>query len=494
MRRTIPTFAAAALVAASFCVAAIAGSIPARPEQIEFRPLTFDPPVASDYRHETRSGVPVYLAPSREFPLVNISFSFKGGSYLEPADKTGLASMTGAMIRRGGTMSIPADEFDERLDFLAANVMTNSGDVMSFASLNCLTSNLDEALGLFIEMLRRPGFDAEKTRIYRDEAIERMRQRNDDVGPIMGREWSGLMYGWDHYSSRVSTKQSLESITAEDMRAFHAHVFQPGNLIVSVTGDFETADMLARLERALEGWTMGDKMPDPPAPTATLAPGLYHVEKDVPQGRVNIGMRGVTRDHPDYFPLLVMNDILGGGGFTSRITNRVRSDEGLAYGAGSAMVMPYYYPGEFRASFASKNPTVALAIKIIYEEIEKVRENPVTEEELTTTKNNFVETFPRTFESRQAIVNTFASDEWTKRDPNFWKNYRDNVRAVTIEDVRRVAREYLKPDQMAIMVVGKWDEIARGDHAGRATMNDFFNGQRTRIPLRDPLTMQPIAE
>lgn len=494
MRRTIATLTAATLTAASFCAAAFAGAIPPRPEQIEFQPLTFEPPVAAEFRHETRSGVPVYLAPSSEFPLVNISFSFKGGAYLEPADKTGLASMTGAMIRRGGTMSIPSDEFDERLDFLAANVSTNSGDVMSFASLNCLTSNLDESLGLFIDMLRRPGFDAEKTRIYRDEAIERMRQRNDDVGPIMGREWPALVYGADHYSARVSTKQSLESITVDDMRAFHAKIFQPGNLIVSVTGDFEPAEMLARIERALDGWAAGEQMPDPPAPSATFSPGVYHVEKDVPQGRVNIGMRGVHRDHPDYFPLMVMNDILGGGGFTSRITNRVRSDEGLAYGAGSAMIMPYYYPGEFRASFASKNATVALAMKIIFEEIEKIRDNPVTEEELTTTKNNVIETFPRTFESRQAIVNVFATDEWTKRDPAYWQTYRDKVRAVTIEDVQRVAREYLHPEQMAIMVVGKWDEIARGDHAGRSSMNDFFDGQRIRIPLRDPLTMQPMAE
>ena len=494
--RFTKTSIAGALVGLLACGAALvhAGAIPERPESIEFKPLVFEPPVATDFRHETRSGVPVYLAPSSEFPLVQINFSFRGGSYLEPADKAGLASMTGAMIRRGGTLSIPADELDEQFDFLAANVSTGAGDVVASASLNSLTSNLDETMALFIDMLRNPGFQEDKVRLFRDESIERMRQRNDDPGPIISREWNGLIYGWDHYASRVSTKPSLESITIDDMRAFHAKVFHPGNLIISATGDFDVSDMLNRIERALDGWAMGERMPKPPAPTAAFTPGVYHVEKDVPQGRVNIGMRGVHRDHPDYFPLLVMNDILGGGGFTSRITNRVRSDEGLAYGAGSAMIMPAYYPGEFRASFQSKNPTVALAIKIVFEEIERIRTTPVSKEELDTSINSFIETFPRTFESRQGIVNTFATDEWTDRDPNFWRTYRDRVRAVTAQDVQRVAREYLRPDEMAIMVVGNWEEIAIGDHAGRASMQDFNNGQRKKIPLRDPLTMQPIAD
>ncbi|TVQ64278.1 MAG: insulinase family protein [Phycisphaerales bacterium] len=495
MRRNhacLTIIAAAALAFAN--AGAHAGNLPERPENIEFRPLDFQPPNAADHRHETRSGVPVYLAPSREFPLVQINFSFRGGAYLEPADKAGLASMTGAMIRRGGTVSVSADELDERFDFLAANVSTGSGDVMSSASLNTLTWNLDESLELFIDMLRRPGFEQEKVRIYRNESIERMRQRNDNPGPILGREWSGLVNGWDHYSSRVPTRNSLESITTDDMRAFHAKVFQPGNLIITVTGDFEVDDMLARIEHALEGWAHGERMPEPPAPTATLTPGVYHVEMDIPQGSVAIGMRGVDRDHPDYFPLLVMNDILGGGGFTSRITNRVRSDEGLAYGAGSSMSMPAYFPGVFRAGFQSKNSTVALAIKIVKEEIEKIRNQPVTEEERTTSINSFIETFPRSFESRQGVVSIFASDEWTGRDPDYWQTYRENIRAVTVEDIQRVAREHLRPEEMAILVVGKWEEIAPGDHTGRASMQDFFAGQRNRIPLRDPLTMQPIAE
>ena len=490
MRQIFTTiFGVAALGAGAF---AAADALPTRPEQIEFRTLEFQPPSAEQFRRELKSGVPVYLAPSDEFPLVNITFSFKGGSYLEPADKVGLANMTGAMIRRGGTSSMPAEQLDEQFDFLAAIATTGAGGSQASASLNSLKSNFDEAFALFMDMLRNPGFQEDKVRIYKDEVIESLKQRNDDAGPILDREWSALMYGQDHFSARNPTLATIESITLDDLRAFHAKVFQPGNLIIAVTGDFNEEEMLAKLEAALDGWAAGEKMPDPPAPSASVTPGVYRVEKDIPQGKVYIGMRGVTRDDPDYFPLLVMNDILGGGGFTSRITKRVRSDEGLAYSAGSAMIMPVYYPGEYRASFQSKNRTVALAAKIIFEEVERMRTEPVGEKELETSKNSFIETFPRTFESKAGMLNVFVSDEWTGRDPAYWQSYRDNIRAVTSEDVRRVAEKHLDPDSMAFMIVGNWSEIEAGDLEGRAKMGEFFDGAAVEIPLRDPLTLEPI--
>lgn len=492
--------APAAIVAVGASLASAAAPsapIPDRPEKIEFKPLQFEPPAAKDFRKTLKSGVPIYLAPSAEFPLVNIIFSFKGGSYLDPADKIGLAEMTGSMIRRGGTTTIPAADLDEKFDFLAAQVGTNSGGWTSTASLNCLKSNLDEAFALFIDMLKNPGFQEDKIKVYLGEQLEAMKQRNDDANPIMFREWGALMYGRDHFEARPTTKTSLESVTSSDMRAFAQKVFQPGNLIIGVTGDFEPAAMIAMLDKAFEGWNKGEKMPDPPAPVATFKPGVYHVEKDIPQGKINIGLRGLKRDDPDYFAVQMMNDILGGGGFTSRITNRVRSDEGLAYRAGSRFSYPVHYPGVFGASFDSKNRTCALATKIIFEEIGKIRDTKVTDAELDTAKKGAIETFPRTFESKPAMLNVFINDEWTGRDPNYWKTYREKVTAVTSDDVQRVAKKYLTAENMAVMVVGKWSEIEAGDAtqqdaARKASFKDFFGGQSTALPLRDPLTMEPI--
>jgi len=486
------TMAGAALAIAAPGLAQV--GIPDRPEEIHFRPLTFEPPAAEDHRRTLSNGVPVYMAPSREFPLVNITFSFKGGSYLDPEDQVGLAAMTGAMIRRGGTETVSAEDLDEEFDFLAAIASTSSGSTQSTASLNTLTSNLDESFDLFMDMLRNPGFQEDRVEVYREEALEAMKQRNDDAQDILSREWDALMYGRGHFEGRRATKAMLDSITTEDLRRFHEKVFQPGNLIIGVTGDFEPEAMLARLEQALSGWELGARMPDPPAPDHEPDPGVYYIQKDIPQGKVYIGHRGVARDHEDYFPLLVMNEILGGGGFTSRIVQRVRSDEGLAYSAGSAMRMPAYYPGEFRALFQSKSRTVALAIKIILEEIDKIRTEPVSDEELATAKNAFIETFPRRFESKQATIGTFISDEWTGRPDGYWESYRDNVRAVTAEDIRRAAARHLHPEQAAMLIVGEWSEIKPGDLEGRADMGDFFGGEATELPLRDPLTLEPIEE
>ena len=467
-------------------VAVPADEIPARPDEIEFEPLRFEPPRASDYRRVLSSGVPVYVAPSQEFPLVTVRFDFRGGSYLEK--KPGVASMTGAMIRRGGSSTMTAEELDEEFDFLAADCSTSS----SGARLNCLVSSFDRAFGLFVDMLREPRLQADKVKVYREQVLESMKQRNDDAGDILGREWDFLFYGQDHFLGRVSTAAEIRSITEEDMREYHEKVFQPGNLIIAVSGDFEIEKMLETLESALEGWRKGERMPTPPPPTRTFEPAIYHVEKEIPQGKVFIGTRSVTRDHPDYFPLLIMNDILGGGGFTSRIMSRVRSDEGLAYSAGSSLTTPVYYPGEFRAFFQSKNRTVALAIKVIYEEIASIRSEKVSEKELETSRSTFIETFPRTFESRDLMLSVFVDDEWTERPSDYWQTYRDRVRAVTADDVLRVAKEHLEPGSMAIFVVGKWDEIAPGDLGGRASMAEFFEGRRVKVPLRDPLTLAPI--
>jgi predicted Zn-dependent peptidase len=475
-----------------------AGGIPDRPEKIEFKPLDFQPPAAKDFRKTLKSGVPVYLAPSSEFPLVNIVFSFKGGAYLDPADKVGLADMTADMMRRGGTTTVKADDLNEKFDFLAAQANVFAGAQFMTASLNTLKSNLDESFGLFMDMLRNPGFQEDKIKVYLGEEIEAMKQRNDDAGAIMGREWPALVFGRDHFEARQTTQKSLESITSSDMRAFAQRVLQPGNLIIAINGDFDPAAMIALLDKAFEGWAKGEKMADPPAPTATITPGLYHIEKDIPQGKVNIGMRGLKRDDPDYFPVVIMNDVLGGGGFTSRITNRVRSDEGLAYRAGSRFSFPVWYPGVFGASFDSKNRTCALAAKIIFQEIEKMRNDKVTETELATAKKGLIETFPRQFESKPAMLGVFVNDEWTGRDPNFWRNFRDNVSKVTADDVQRVAKKYLTPENMAILVVGKWSEINPGDPTQqdanrKAAMTDFFAGKSTALPLRDPLTLEPLA-
>jgi predicted Zn-dependent peptidase len=222
---------------------------------------------------------------------------------------------------------------------------------------------------------------------------------------------------------------------------------------------------------------------------------VYYVQKDIPQGRVLIGHPGLKRrswEDPDEFALMVMNDILGGGGFTSRMVKRIRSDEGLAYSAGSQFGIGTWWPGIFQVSFQSKSATVPLASKIALDEIERMKAEKVGAEELTVSKNSFIDVFPRRFESAEDIVDTFVSDEYEGRPHTYWKTYRDRVRAVTADDVQRVAREYLHPDRLVFLVVGNWEAVRAGDADGRATMAQFHQGNAVELPLRDPLTLQPI--
>lgn len=470
-------------------------AIPAHPDQLKFKPVEYAPPSAAEHRVALPNGMVVFIAEDRTLPLVNVSVLVRAGAYLEPAAKEGLAGLTGALIRRGGTRSLSAEELDEKLDFLAANVSTSIGATSGSAGLNCLADNLDEALAVFVEMLKAPRFQEDRLTLAREQELQELQRRNDDSSDLEAREWDLLLNGPDHFTNRFATTASLRSITRQDLLDFHGRFFHPTNMVVAVSGAFEREAMLRKLEAAFAGWP-GAAPPVPPVPSElgrTAAPGLYRVQKDVNQGRVSIGLPGVRRDSPDVYALEVLNEILGGSGFTSRITRTVRTAEGLAYSAGSSMSFGTHWPGRFRAAFQSKSRSVAYATQLVLGEITRIREAPVTAEELDTIKRSLVETFPSHFASRAQAVGVFAADEYSRRDPGYWGSYRERIQAVTAADVQRVARQYLVPEQLRILVVGNQAEIALGDPEHPVALESLApGGSVADLPLRDPLTMQPL--
>ena len=443
---------------------ALAQAIPDNPDRLVFQPIAFQPPVAKDFRVVLKNGMVVYIAEDRALPLVNIALTVRVGSWLEPAGKEGLAGFTGSQMRRGGTKSLTAEQLDEKLEFLAAQVSSGIGPTSGSAGLNCLFDNLDEALRIFVEMLREPRFQEDRFALAKEQALQEMKKRNDDSADIEGREWGVLLYGGDFFANRFTTEASVKGLTRDDLVAFHRKHFHPANMIAAVSGSFTRAEMIKKLEAAFAGWPSPKIAARPiPATISPAVPGLYRVEKDVNQGRVSIGLPTVKRDHPDVAALEVMNEILGGSGFTSRITKTVRSNEGLAYSAGSGFAPGIWYPGRFRAAFQSKSRSVPYATSLVLGEIRKIREGTVSAEELETIKNNLVQTFPSSFASKAQSMAIFASDEYTKRDPAYWATYRDRIQAVTAADVQRVAREHLVPEKMILLVVGKQAEIDLGD-------------------------------
>ncbi len=490
-RRLLPV--AVALLAWMVAAPATAQPIPAHPDELRYDLLDFTAPTSADHRHELSNGVVAFVVEDRELPLVSLSVTVRTGSYLDPPDKIGLASLTGSQMRAGGTTSVSAADFDEEAAFLAAQIGSGIGSTSGSANMNCLTKDLDVCLDMFFDMLRNPGFDADRLELAKSQTIQGMERRNDATASIQGREFGRLMRGDEHFTTTPSTRAGIESITRDDLVAFHQRYFHPGNFLFAASGDIDTTEILAELERRMDGWeATGEAVPQVPAPEFTPEPGLYLVNKpDVNQGRVAIGHLGIQRDNEDRYKVLVMNDILGGGGFSARLLTRIRSDEGLAYSASSRFQSGTYYPGVFQAGFQSRSETVARAVSIVLEEIERIRTEPVTEEELTNSINYFVETFSRNFSSAGSTAGIFVGDEYTDRDPSYLPAYRDNIGAVTADDVLDVAQRYLQPEQLVILVVGDIETILAGDPENPDySLEAMSPGEVVRIPLPDPFTME----
>ncbi len=491
MRRTTTLTVLLVLVAATTIFAA---DIPDRPEKLKFPEMTFDIPDADSLRFELADGTPVYAKQDTQFPLVNITVYFHGGRHLVPAGKEGLAGITAAAWRTGGAGERTAQELDEELDFLAANLGTNIGDVWGSASLNVLSKDLEQAMAIFMDVLTEPRFQEDRFDKAKENAIQAMKQRNDDAGDIEAREWSRLIYGEDYWLNRLATQASVDSITTTDSRAFVQSMLRSGNLVVAVAGDFEPAELEALLNKTIGTLPpLEEPIPAIQQPSHTPEPGVYVINKeDVNQGRVSIGRLGYRQGHPGQFALMVGNDILGGYGFTARMMKRIRSDEGLAYGAYSLLGFQVTYPGTYRANFQSKSSTCAYAAEIYFELLDEMRTTNATDEEITTTKASFIETFPNQFASAAQVVGLYAIDEVLGRDHSYWVNYRDNVGAVTAEQIQQTMKKDLDPESMIMLVVGNIEEIMKGHPEHEASFTGF--GEIKELPLRDPLTLEPITE
>jgi zinc protease len=468
-----------------------ADNIVDHPDKLRFEELAYTPPRPADYRHTLKSGVPAYMAENRELPTFELTILIRTGSIYDPVEQAGLARIAGYLLRNGGTQDMTAKEIDERLAYLAGDISINIDDTQGVVRLFCLSKDIDEGLSLLKKILRTPVFDQEALDRYRADLLSEMEQRNADTRPIESREWQFLMYG-DHPCTTPyrQTEASINAITREDLAAFHEKYFFPKNFNLAVSGDFETRKILAKLDNLFAGWPDRElDLPEIPDRIPNPKPGVYMIGKEgVNQSRIRVGHIGVKRDIPDEYALIIMNDILGGGGFTSRIVRRVRSDEGLAYSAGSRFDRPVEYPGTFRAYFQTKHATAAFGTRLILDEIDRIRTEKCETEIVENAKAGFVSNIVNPFSSKSAIVNTFADDHYTGRPDDYWQEYTKNIEAVTPDDVLATAQKYLHPDNLVFLVVGDPDAVEQGSDKHPEHFSDF--GEATILPLRDPMTLE----
>ncbi len=508
-RRAAATAMAVAL--AALTGAALADELPARPDQLQFPPLKYDPPKASDYRTTLSNGMVAYLVPDRSLPMVTVNVLMRVGPDLDPAGKEGLAQGMVHLLTRSGTAARTAEQMEDRLAYLGAQLQSamgaGGGGIFGIGSvpigpsesrvtLNLLSKDIDEGLALLIECLKTPAFQKDRLDLAHDQALQQMKRRNDESASIEDYQWGFLARGDDHWTNRYATEASIKTVTADDLRAFHRHYVGPKNFLLAVSGDFDRTTMRKKLEAAFAKWpTPGERPGAPAAPTTAMTPGWFLADKDVNQGRVSIGIRSLDRFDPDFFAARVMNYILGGGGFSSRLVNRIRSDEGLAYSVRSTIEGGTYYADPLRVAFQSKVRSVAYATQIALQEIARMRDSVVTAEELGLAKNGFIETFPTLFDNAGAVASVLAVEELTGRyqkDPTYFQTYRDRIRAVTAQDVQRVAKRLLDPSRMTALMVGNARDMLLGDPKHDASLAAMAGGEPRRMPLRDPMTMKPM--
>ncbi|HSW49691.1 MAG TPA: pitrilysin family protein [Bryobacteraceae bacterium] len=428
-----------------------------RPEKFVYQPLNFKTPKPADYRKTLSNGLVVYIAEDHDIPWFSASMLLRTGPFLEPRDKLGLDRFTTTVVRTGGTTSMTGEQINDRMDFLAGSVTP--------ASLSIHMRHLDEGLKIWMDLLSNPAFPEDKLRREKDLVLPSIRNRNKNVSQVTSNAYNRLVYGEDSPIAAEMTEAGVTSITRDDLVAWHKRYWGANNAVLVVTGDFQVAEMLKKLEATLGTWRTAEKAV-PPIPKVEQASkaGVYMVQPEVipNQGIVRIGHVGIMRDDPDYPAVDLMNYILGGGSFSSRITKVVRTDNGLAYSASSSYPGGILYPGAFGAFCQTKNSTVVFAAQLMLDLIEGMRAGQVTDADLAMAKKARLNAFPAMFPEIGAIVRNFADLEYNHRPMDFYDTYEAKYEKVTVAEIKRVAQKWLQPDKLIILVGGDIGECKAG--------------------------------
>ena len=431
------------------------------PRSMTFPPVEFAPPEPS--RIVLENGLVVYLLEDHELPLVNLSAMMRTGGWLEAQDKIGLAALTGSVMRSGGGGGRTAEQVDEELEQFAIELSMSIGRHSGAASLDVLSKDLERGLKIFAGLLRQPAFEAPRVELAKLQAIEGIRRRQDHPGSIVGREFLKQLYGPEHPSARESTIESIKGITRDDLIAFHQRTVHPNGIILGVTGDFKRDEMLALLRATFGDWQKGE-VPELNIADAREAGGpsiVRFVNKDTSQTHLRIGHLTIREDDPDYVPLAIANDILGGSSFRSRLFNDVRTKRGLAYSVGSRLSVGMHDQGVWLMRAETKLPSTQEVISRFVANMERMRTELVTDEELAEAKQAYVNSFVFSFASPAAVVGRFVELEYDGLPKDFLQQLRARVIALSKEDILRAAQKHFRPNRLTIVAVGPGEALPK---------------------------------
>ncbi|HEX5234462.1 MAG TPA: pitrilysin family protein [Silvibacterium sp.] len=405
-------------------------------------------------RIELKNGMVILLEPDHELPFINGTINIRGGSRDVAADKVALIDLYGQAWRTSGTSTQDGDKLDDLLEAKAAKVET-SGDLDSTAvSWSCLTQDEDQVFGIAVDLLEHPAFNAQKLMLAKQQEVAGIVRRNDNASNIAEREAAILVYGKNSPYGRLPEIAGVMGITLDDLNAWHAKTLMPNNMIVAVEGDFDPAAMEKALRAAFEGMSRGAALPKPAIDFPGPRPGVYSVNKtDVDQSNVWIVGLGTERRNPDYYALVVMNEIFSGG-FGSRLFQDVRTKQGLAYAVFGGYGASYDHPGMFYTAASTKSESTVKATQAMLEEIHQLKTKPFTAVELAGAKDQLLNSFIFHYDTKEKVLAEATELEFYGYPADFLTKYRAGIEAVTLADVERVANKYVDPAKLAVLVVG----------------------------------------
>jgi len=427
-------------------------------KQIPIPPLpAFQP--QQPKRIELANGMVIFLQEDHELPLIDGTARIRGGSRNEPVGKVGLVDIFSEVWRTGGTKTQTGDRLDDFLEVRAAKVETGGSSDSTTISWSCLKGDLDDVFKVFADVLQNPEFRPDKIDIAQKEEADGISRRNDQVGEIAQRESVKLAYGADNPYARVPEYATVAAVTRQDLLDWHGKYVHPNNIILGVSGDFDSTAMEAKLRAAFESWPQGPALPKDNIQYAPTKPGYYLVPKDdVNQSSIHMVALGTTRDNPDYYAISVFNEAFGGG-FSSRLFNDIRTKRGLAYSVGGGIGTNFCHPGILQIAMGTKSQTTIEAIQAAGEDIDNLARQPITDEEIQHAKDGILNAFIFRLDSPDKILGERMTYEYYGYPPDWLDKYQAEIKKVTAADVNRVAAKYLHKDQLAVLVVGNTKEF-----------------------------------
>ena len=446
-----------ALIAVSLTVPGVQAK--AKWEKIKIPPLG-EVQLPEYERVELANGMILYLAEDHQFPLVELSATIAVGSIYEPDDKVGLADMTGTVLRTGGTENTTGDEIDALVEAKGMSIETWIGNATGGAYLSVLIEDTDLGLDLLADIFRKPAFAEEKIDLAKEEQKAAISRRNDQPMTIVRREVAKVLYGPGHPLARHPEYDTVAAVSRQDMLDFHATYFHPDRVHLVVIGDFESQEMVAKIEAVFGDWARATT-PLPPDPDIPDLPRTVNVidKEDLTQSTVLLGHKGIRNDDPEYAAIVVGNRILGGG-FGDRLFNEVRSKRGYAYSVGSMAGTGWRYPGTFMAYTMTKNETVEAATDIILAEIRKMTTEPVTAAELQQAKDGILAAEVFSYDTKREVLDRLVLFEMYGYPADFLQKYQEQVQNLTADQILAAAQNKWHPDQMTILALGnpaEWD-------------------------------------